>query len=135
MQLSRHIESVFYCQVQTFWPGCISPWNTFDKLHKIPHMPSPFMIFVYVVPLVVNALHRHREFVEFLSGEYQSTSCNNKALLLVSYTLIVTCFWCMVLTPPRYFVVAVVVNSITLLLLFISWYYKEPLSQTGDEHK
>jgi hypothetical protein len=92
------------------------------------------MIFVYVIPLVVNALHMRREFVEFLSGENHSTSCTNKTQFLVSYTLFVTCFWCMVLTPPRYFVVAVVVNSITLLNLFISWYYKEPLSQTGDEH-
>ena len=109
--------------------------NAIDKSHNITHMPSPLMIFVYAVPLVVNALKTRGECIEYLSGENRMTSNAHKTQFLVSYTVIVTCFWCMVLEPPRYFVVAVAVNSITLILLFGTWYYKEPLPQTIDEHK
>lgn len=92
-------------------------------------MQRPVISLAYIPPIAVNALLMQKEFKEYISCKTQHMSCTQGGVLLVSYITILTSLWCLILDPPSTGLVAATVNLTTLMLLFISWKYKEPLSE------
>jgi hypothetical protein len=83
--------------------------------------------FCYLTALVINAISTGPEFINYITASVHTTSDRTKSILFISYILVVTCLWCLILVPPNYNLVAYIVNAITILILFISWCFKGQL--------
>ena len=82
--------------------------------------------FGYLTALVINAISTGPEFSNYITASVNTTSYRTKSTLFTSYILVVTCLWCLILVPPNYTLVAYILNAITILILFIAWYFKGP---------
>ena len=92
---------------------------------------SKFLVsLAHILSIAINAVHMRKELTDYISCRYMPRAAGG--ILLVSYTLILTSLWCLLLNPPDGHIVSGMVNLITFVTFCIGRCSNQSTSEVQD---